>query len=129
MQYSYTYLDLLKIIAMFAFQIKMVVGIVLIFVGCFILYAKSKHFPKHLRKIGGIAKVRPNQQRWIAYGLFAIATAILALQYGFFTGLVIFMITVMFALCLTISLLPLNHRYAYILAGLSVLIITIENML
>ncbi|MEM7382210.1 MAG: hypothetical protein AAF361_13575, partial [Bacteroidota bacterium] len=58
-----------------------------------------------------------------------ISIAILCLQYGLFTGLVIFLITLMFGLCVTIMFLPLDKKYAYLMLGLSLLFIIIENVL
>ena len=94
-------------------------GIVLTFFGSFLLYAKSRHFPGHLRGIGDRFKNKVLLARLLAYVLFVIAIALLVLQLGFFTGLLVFFITLMFALSLTILLLPLHKKYAYVLAALS----------
>jgi len=101
-------------------------GIVLIFIGSFLLYAKSKHFPDFLSGLGSKLKARHSVNRFIAYFLFVISLVLLGYEFGFWTGLVIFIITVMFALTLTITLLPLNKRYAYLLTALSLFVLLIE---
>ena len=95
-------------------------GIVLIFLGCFLLYAKSKHFPKRLQHLG--SRLRKN-------ALFLGAYLILGSQFGWATGFVVFLITITLGLVLNIMLLPLNQKYAYVLAGLSLLVIIIDNIL
>ncbi len=104
-------------------------AIVLIFLGCFLLYAKSKHFPKRMEHWALQLKSKPVRTRIFGYTLFVASFTILSLQFGFATGIVIFIMAVLLALSLTIMLLPLHRKYAYILAGLSVLVIVVENML
>ncbi|WP_375586872.1 DUF3325 family protein [Flagellimonas aurea] len=104
-------------------------GIVLVLLGCFMLYAKSRHFPMFLSNMGKKAKENPVGTRWLAYAIFALSLALLGYQYGFFTGFVIFLTTLMFGLCITVMLLPLQNKYAYILAGLCIVVILIENSL
>ncbi len=95
-------------------------GILLVLLGSFLLYVKSKHVPVFLGWIGEIAKAKPAITRWGGYLFFFVAIILLTKSYGFWTGLVIFMITLMFALTLIIILLPLNKKYAYLLFGMSV---------
>jgi len=102
-------------------------GILLIFLGCFLLYTKSKYVPKYFSNLEKWAKARPIGTRLIAYGLFITSIIVLCLQNGLATGLVIFLIALIFGLCITIILIPLNKKYAYWMAGLSVLFIIIEN--
>ena len=104
-------------------------SIVLIFLGCFLLYAKSKHFPVHFLNVVAKFSMHKIALRSIAYLLFFFATILLMIQYGPATGLVIFLIALMFGLCLTIMFLPLNKKYAYLLVGLSLVCIIIENTL
>ena len=101
-------------------------GILLVFLGSFLLYIKSKHIPAFLGRIGEMASAKPAITRGGGYLLFFIAMILLTKSYGFWTGLVIFMITLMFALTLIIVLLPLNKKYAYLLFGLSVVAILTE---
>ena len=95
-------------------------GILLVFLGSFLLYVKSKYVPAFLGRISEMAKAKPAITRWGGYLLFFIAMILLNKSYGFWTGLVIFIITLMFALTLIIVLLPLNKKYAYLLFGMSV---------
>lgn len=104
-------------------------GIILVFLGCFLLYAKSRHFPNYYPNLKKRAAGNPKVLRWISYGMFLLSVTIFCLQNGVATGLVIFLITLMFGLCLTIMFLPLNKKYAYVMVGLSLLSIIIENSL
>lgn len=104
-------------------------GILLIFLGCFLLYAKSKYVPKDLANIEKWTRANPLGTRLIVYALFVTSIIVLCLQNGLATGLVIFLFALMFGLCITIILIPLNKKYAYWIAGLSVLFIIIENIL
>lgn len=102
-------------------------AIVLIFLGCFLLYAKSKHLPVFLEAIGNKAKKRPKITRLVAYMAFVLALLVLAYRYGFFTGSIIFFTALMLGLCLVVMLLPLHNRYAYLLIVIALIIIVIEN--
>lgn len=104
-------------------------GIVLVLLGCFLLYAKSRHLPIFLQRIGDRAKQDSIRTRILAYIIFAMSLAVLGYQYGFFTGFIIFLTTLMLSLCLIVMLLPLHNKYAYILTALSIIIIVIENSL
>lgn len=104
-------------------------GILLIVLGCLLLYSRSKYFPAALEKIFGSFRGKPGVLRIVAYLFFVASAIILMVGYGPATGLLIFLITLMFALCLIIMFLPLNKKYAYLLVGLSLLFIIIENSL
>ncbi|MEM1259848.1 MAG: hypothetical protein AAGH81_15070 [Bacteroidota bacterium] len=103
-------------------------GIVLIFFGCFILYAKSKHIPDFLSKFGDRLRTKPTVTRIAAYFLFLLAVVVLGNSYGFWTGLLIFLMVLMFTLMLTLILLPLNKKYAYFIAALSIIAILTEYL-
>lgn len=102
-------------------------SIVLVFFGCLLLYAKSKHFPDHYSNIALKLKGQENRLRIGAYLLFLLANVALIYQYGWATGLTVFLIVLMFGLSITIMLLPLHKKYAYLLLGLSLLSIIAEN--
>ncbi|WP_367279573.1 DUF3325 family protein [Ulvibacterium sp.] len=104
-------------------------GIILIFLGCFLLYAKSKHVPRYFSRIEAWAKQQPKKTRLLAYGLFALSVVIFCWQNGIATGLVAFLVALMFGLCLTIIFLPLHKKYAYLLVGLSLVLIIINTIL
>lgn len=104
-------------------------GTILTFLGCFLLYAKSKHFPDHFSRIALRLKGKENQLRVAAYFLFVLANVVFIYQFGWATGLTVFLLVVMFGLSITVMLLPLNKKYAYLLLGLSLLSIIIENSL
>lgn len=101
-------------------------GIMLVLLGSFLLYAKSKYIPAFLGRIGEFTKTRPTITRIGSYVLFFLAIVLLTKSYGFWTGLVIFSITLMFALTLIMVLLPLNKKYAYLLFGISVIALLTE---
>ncbi|WP_422858901.1 DUF3325 family protein [Flagellimonas sp. S174] len=104
-------------------------GILLTFFGCFFLYSKSKHFPVQFSEIAAKTQGREKQLRIGAYGLFILANTILVYQFGWATGLIIFFMVLMFGLSVIIILLPLHKKFAYLLIGLSLLSILIENIL
>lgn len=104
-------------------------GTVLILLGCFLLYAKSKHFPEHFSQIALKLRGKENQLRIAAYFLFVLANVIFVYQFGWATGLTIFLFVVMFGLSITVMFLPLNKKYAYLLLGLSLVSIIVENSL
>ncbi len=102
-------------------------SIVLIFLGCIALYAKSKNFPEHFSNLLKRSKIKKTAWRGIGYLFLVLGAIVLMVQYGLATGLVIFLITLMFGLSVTIMFLPLNKKYAYILLGLSLVFIILEN--
>ncbi|MBS9460912.1 hypothetical protein KIM67_00715 [Flagellimonas sp. 389] len=104
-------------------------GVILVFIGSLLLYAKSKHFPQFLNFVGITARQKPVLTRVVAYIVFLLSILIFTVQFDFATALVIFMITVMLALGLIITLLPLNQKYVYLFAGLSLVIIVMENLM
>lgn len=104
-------------------------GVILVFIGSLLLYAKSKHFPEFLNFVGIRARQKPVLTRAVAYIAFLLSILIFTVQFDFATALVIFMITVMLTLGLMIILLPLNQKYVYLFAGLSLVVVVIENIL
>ncbi|MEO0573066.1 MAG: hypothetical protein AAF039_15265 [Bacteroidota bacterium] len=104
-------------------------GIVFVFLGCFLLYAKSKHIPDFLSRFGDNVRTKPMVTRILAYFLFLLAIVVLGNSYGFWTGFVIFLMVLMFALLLTMVLLPLNKKYAYLLTALSIIAILTEYLI
>jgi len=104
-------------------------GIILTFLGCFCLYSKSVYFPKRLQKIVEIANKNPVGLKILGYSFFLGAAVFFSYQFGILSGLIIFLITLIFSFCLTIILLPLHHKYAYLFAGLSIIVVIIENII
>lgn len=102
-------------------------GIVLIFLGCFVLYSKSRYFPTYLKDLISITKNPTSRLYYIGFSLFILAIIILGFQYGFYTGTIIFLSALMLGMSMTIIFLPLNKKYAYLMAGLSILVIVIET--
>ncbi|MEM9000203.1 MAG: hypothetical protein AAGB24_08050 [Bacteroidota bacterium] len=104
-------------------------AIVLIFLGCFLLYSKSKHFPKQFAALAYRLQGKETVVRIASYGFFILSMASLIHQFGLASGLIIFLIVLMFGLCLIVMFLPLHKKYAYLLVGLGLLSIVIENSL
>ena len=104
-------------------------GIILALLGCVLLYSKSKYSPVFISRFRKKVSLKNTHIRLLAYTLFFISIVLLTNQLGFWTGLVTFLIVLMFGLSLTIVIVPLNKRVAYILCGLSILMVIIENML
>ena len=104
-------------------------GITLTLIGCFLLYSKSKYSPKAINNLRNKLKLGTKSLRYIGYVLFICAIVILGLQLGFWTGLVTFMLALMFGLCLTIIILPLHNRLGYFLCSLLILFKIIENII
>lgn len=103
-------------------------AIVLVFLGCFLLYVKSKYAP--LQGVATWAYFRANLTitRALAYALFSIALVLLAYQHGFFTGFTVFLMCLMLGLGLAVVVFPINSKYAYVLAGLSLFVILITSI-
>lgn len=104
-------------------------SIVFLFLGCFLLYGKSKHFPEHFNKIGTMIK---DNQRVTTIGGFLLllfSYVLLANQFGWGTGLAIYLIAISFVYSLLLIILPIHKNYLYVIALLSVLLIVIENIL
>ncbi len=103
-------------------------AIILVLFGCLLLYSKSKYSPLFLSRQRVKVPLKKKYIRLMAYVFFIISIILLTLQLGFWTGLVTFLMVLMFGLSLTIVILPLNKRIAYILCGLSILMVIIENI-
>jgi hypothetical protein len=103
-------------------------GIFLTFIASVFLYSKSKYVPEFLKNHRIQLLQHKNVVRVFAYFLFFVSIWVLAWQLGFWTGLVTFTITWMFSMCLVIFIFPLNGKLPYIICGLSLLFIILENI-
>jgi hypothetical protein len=63
----------------------------------------------------------------VAILILIAAAYVLVYQFGVSTGLVIYLLALMFGLCITIMILPLNNRFAFALTALSIVAIIFEN--
>ena len=104
-------------------------SIVAIFFACFLLFGRSKYFPKYLGSISKQLKKNDLITRITAYLSFFCSIVLLGNQFGWATGMIIFVMMLMFAYGLIVILLPLNKSYAYIIAGLCILSVLLEKVL
>ncbi len=103
-------------------------GVLLVMLGCVLLYLSSKHAPKNLAKLKEKTASSPRITRSLLLSSFLISIVIFCSQSGLITGLLVFLLTGILGLCLTVILFPLKNNYAYLLAGFSLLVIVIENI-
>jgi len=104
-------------------------GVLLVFVACFLLYGKSKYFPSHLSKIGDWIKQHMLLSRSVACLTLAASLFLFAQNLGWGTGSVAFLIAWIFAYCILLIVLPLNRGYAYLMTGLFLTTIIVEYIL
>ncbi|WP_460684494.1 DUF3325 family protein [Niabella aquatica] len=96
--------------------------------GCFLLYGTSKYFPSALYMRTKNMRVRKRMFRICGYITFIVSALLSGLQFGWGTGLVVFLFALIFSFSLVIMLFPLNSKLAFMLAFICVLLIIIENI-
>ena len=104
-------------------------AIVLLFLGCFVFYGKSKYFPEHLAVLGRYIKSNRLLANLSGYFLLIVSLLLFGWQFGWATGLVIFLTTLSFGYCLLLIALPLHKYYVYALTAMCICIIVIEQIL
>ncbi len=104
-------------------------GIVILIMGCFLLYGNSKYFPENLSYVRVQIKKYPKVIRILAYTLFLISYTFFYHQLGWGTAIIVFIIALVFSLCITLIVIPIHKRYVYVIATLSLLIIILENII
>lgn len=102
---------------------------ILAIVGCFLLYGTSKYVPSTLTIVAEKIRLRKRQTKTLGCIALFISAFLAGLQFGWGTGLVIFLITLILAFCLVIILFPLNRKLAFVLAFICTLLIILENIL
>ena len=102
-------------------------AVLLIILGCLIIYGKSRYFPDNLSYLRNQLKKKPKIVRSLGYLLFLGSYLLFSNQLGWGTAIVVFITTLSFGLCLVLIVLPLHKKYVYILGVFSLLIIIVEN--
>ena len=102
-------------------------GVLFTLFASILLYSKSRYSPKFLASNFTILRTK-NLIKPISYSLFLIASIVFVLQLGMWTGLVVFMISWMLSMSLTVFIFPINSKLPYIICGLTLLFIILENI-
>ena len=101
----------------------------LVFLGCLLLYRTSKYFPKGINILTQRTPVSNNLMSLAGTSILVISAVVSSFTFGLGTGLLIFFAALMLSLCLVIIVFSLNRRLVYLLAGICVILIVIENLL
>lgn len=104
-------------------------SIFLLFLGCFLLFGKSKFFPDHLTSVGKI--IKKNKQIALLLGYLFLTSSYLLFwhQLGWVTGFIVYLSAISLTYCILVIVLPLHKRYIYFIAILSVVLIIFESMI
>ena len=104
-------------------------SVFLLFLGCFLLYGRSKFFPKYLASVDRV--IKKNKQIAFVLGYLFLTASYLLFWYqlGWATGFIVYLSGISFAYCILLIVLPLHKRYIYFIAILSVALIIIESMI
>ena len=102
-------------------------NILLLFIGCFILYGKSKFFPEYYNNVGNL--IKQNRQVALLFGyLFLFTSYILfSLKLGWGTGFIVYLMTLSLFYSLLVIVLPLNKLFIHVLSSIVILLIIFEN--
>lgn len=103
--------------------------VILVMIGCLLLYRKSKYFPHEADFLLYPFRRRKIMLNMAGLALLLVAAILSTSRYGWGTGLLIFFTTVIFSFCLVIVVLPLHKKLVYILAGACIVLIMLENLL
>ena len=103
--------------------------IFLLFLGCFLLFGKSKFFPDHLVSVGKVIKKNKRIALLLGYLFLTASYLLFRHQLDWATALIIYLSSISFAYCILVIVLPLHKRYIYLIAILSVALIIFESMI
>ncbi|MEO1009656.1 MAG: hypothetical protein AAFX53_00025 [Bacteroidota bacterium] len=106
-----------------------IMAIVLLFLGCFVLYGKSKYFPEHLASVGKRIKDNRKMANLLGYFLLTASLLMFGWQFGWATGFIIFFTTLSLGYCLLLIVLPLHKNYVYAMTAICVCLIIIDQIL
>jgi len=102
-------------------------SILLLLLGCFILYGKSRYFPEHFNLIGKIIKQQKQIALLVGYLFLLSSYIIFGNKFGWGTGFVIYLACTSLFYSLLVIVLPLHKRYIYLIALITILLICFEN--
>jgi len=92
-------------------QFYLIMALTLLFISAFLLYGKSKYFPKQLQDKTSWLKRYSNQARLVSYGLMTVALCWLMFIYDGFTGLTIWISGLMLVFSTLVIGLPLLYKH------------------
>ena len=102
-------------------------SILLLLLGCFILYGRSKFFPEHVSYIGLRIKKHRQMALLLGYMLLLISYILFSIRFGWGTGFIIYLVCVSLLYSLMVIVLSLHKRYIYVIALIVILLISFEN--
>ena len=100
-----------------------------LFLGCFILYGRSRFFPEHLSPMGDLIKNNKQVALFLGYLFILISYTLFANEYGWGTGFVLYVVTLSMTYGILITILSLHKTYTYIIALLLIILIISQNIL
>ncbi|MEM6515772.1 MAG: hypothetical protein AAF688_06280 [Bacteroidota bacterium] len=103
-------------------------AIACLILGGLLLFSKSKYFPKRKGALLEKMNIALNLKNVIGYVLLTLSYVLFALEFGWGTGFVIYLIAFSFVYALLIMVLPLHKSVGYIFAGLSLVIIVFSQI-
>jgi len=98
-------------------------SIVLLLLGCFILYSKSKFFPKNLERISLLINKQKKITTMVGYLFLTLSYILFKNKFGTGTALVLFIISIIFSYSVLSIVFTINKKPVYIIAIISLLII------
>jgi hypothetical protein len=104
-------------------------SILLLFLGCFLLYGRSKFFPDYLTLVGKVIKKNKQIVFFLGYLFLTSSYLLLWHQLGWATGFIVYLSAISFAYCMLVIVLPLHKRYIYFIAILCAALVIFENMI
>jgi len=104
-------------------------SIFLLFLGCFILYGRSRFFPENLTLIGNIIKTNKQIALVLGYLFLLFSYIVFSYQFGWATGFVIYLLALCLFYSFLVIVLPLNIKYVYIIAMFCILLMLFKNFL
>ena len=102
-------------------------NILLLFIGCLILYGKSRFFPEHYNSIGNV--IKQNKQVALLLGYLSLITSyiLFSLKIGWGTGFIVYLMALSLFYSLLVIVLPLNKLFIHLISSIVILLIIFEN--
>lgn len=81
-------------------------GLILTCLACLILYSKSKYFPAEWKEVKAWTTSNRKLTRIVGYFMLAISLTLYIIKYGQFTGMIIWLVVLMFSFGAMVMLVP-----------------------
>lgn len=104
-------------------------SVFILFVGCFILYGRSRFFPENLIPIETLIKKYRQIASILGYLFLVLSYVLFSYRLGWGTGFVMYLVALSLCYGALITVLSLNKRYIYVIAMLCFLLMFFENFL